>query len=354
MTTYTEVIFNELQGVGGAIGEIVLNRSQVLNSINLSMVHAIYHQLQTWATSNAIKAVVIRAVEGRAFCAGGDIRQTYEQAKSQDIKAINFFRDEYQLNRLIYHFPKPYIAFLNGITMGGGVGISIHGSHRIATEHLMFAMPETGIGFFPDVGGTYFLPRLPGQLGYYLGLTGARLQSDDCVALGIAQHKVAAQSLPALLKELINQPFKHEAKTSVSEIIEQFSTPTQTSPLLQEKEEIDNCFSGKTMEAIMQALQNAKHTICKESLTTLSKKSPTSLKVTLRALNEGRYLEFDACMKQEFRLASHFLESRDFQEGIRAAIIDKDQNPHWQPETLDKVKEPDIAKFFAPLAEELA
>src|SRR3989338_2126316 len=198
MSDDQEVLFEEIAGQGGHLGVITLNRPQILNSLNQTMIDAMYAQLNKWAIAPDIKAVVIRAAPGRAFCAGGDLRFTYERFKNKDPLLSTFFRDEYQLNRLIYHFPKPYIALLDGITMGGGVGISIHGSHRVATENLLFAMPETGIGFFPDVGGTYFLPRLPGRIGYYLGLTGARIKTDDCVTLGISQHKVTRDKLSAL------------------------------------------------------------------------------------------------------------------------------------------------------------
>jgi enoyl-CoA hydratase len=345
-------LFTEVAGKEGNLGLITLNRPAVLNSLNHAMVHAMHAQLKDWAAATHIKAVVIRAAEGRAFCAGGDLRLTYDRIKARDPMMIEFFRDEYQLNRAIFHFPKPYIALLDGITMGGGVGISIHGSHRVATERLMFAMPETGIGFFPDVGGTYFLPRLPGSLGTYLGLTGARLGSDDCVAIGLAQVKVAQQSLTELLDALAECKFGHDARQSVTDTLARFRLDLAPSKLMNEKSEIDKCFSQNTVEQLIEQLQHSTGSFCKDALSILAKKSPTSLKVTLHAMQQ--HLDLDACMRQEYRLVSRFLQGHDFAEGIRAVIIDKDQKPHWQPDTITGVKESEVEKYFAPLQEELA
>ena len=351
--TYNEVLFEEMPGNGGNLGLITLNRPQVLNSLNHAMINALHAQLKFWATADHIKAVVIRAADGRAFCAGGDLRSTFDRFRTHDDTLHMFFRDEYQLNRFIFHFPKPYIALLDGITMGGGVGISIHGSHRVATDRLLFAMPETGIGFFPDVGGTYFLPRLPGKIGFYLGLTGARIGSDDCVALGIAQHKVEREKLSELINALAQEKFSSNAKTSVTEIIDQFKISTQPSPLIEQQSAIDQAFSADTMENILQVLRQSSNKICQEAAVSLISKSPTSLKITLQALREGHQKEFDACMRQEYRLVCRFLQGHDFAEGIRAVIIDKDQSPQWKPNTLEGVTNHEIEKYFAPLAKEL-
>lgn len=350
---FRDVLFDEMAGKDGKLGIITLNRPEVLNSLNHAMVNAMHARLQVWATDSHIKAVVIRAAEGRAFCAGGDLRLTYERIKSHDIKLLEFFHDEYQLNRCIFHFPKPYIALLDGITMGGGVGISVHGSHRVATDRLLFAMPETGIGFFPDVGGTYFLPRLPGKIGFYLGLTGARLASDDCVAIGIAQHKVNREAFDDLLQALAQTPFNKDAKATVSDVINQFHVSTKPSHLLEQQSVIDDCFSPITLEEIEQKLENLENILCKEAGIVLKQKSPTSLKVTLRALLLGKELNFDDCMHQEYRLVAHFLQGHDFLEGIRALIIHKDQKPKWKPSTLQEVTEKEVEKYFAPLDREL-
>jgi enoyl-CoA hydratase len=346
MSVEATVLFDEMPGLGGDIGVITLNRPAALNALNHEMMLLIYPQLQEWAVAKHIKAVVIRPVEGRAFCAGGDIRMAYERRLANDSRVFDFFRDEYQLNRFIFHFPKPYIALLDGITMGGGVGISLHGSHRVATDKLLFAMPETGIGFFPDVGGTYFLPRLPDHIGYYLGLTGARIASDDCVSIGIAQTKIDRASLAPLMQRLADEPFVGDARVAVSNIINEFSIPAEQATLTQYQADIEACFKHRTMEEIEQSLQQLNSTFCQETLTMLAKKSPTSLKVTLRALQEGARLDFDMCMQQEFNLTSHFLHGHDFIEGIRAVIIDKDQQPQWKPTTLAAVTDHDVAAYF--------
>ena len=349
-----DVLFEEMHGVDGHVGIITLNRPEVLNSLNAAMIAAMYPQLKVWADAAAIKAVIIRAAPGRAFCAGGDLRLTHQRYHAKDPALPHFFRDEYQLNRLIHHYPKPYIALLDGITMGGGVGISIHGSHRVATERLLFAMPETGIGFFPDVGGTYFLPRLSGRMGYYLGLTGARLSSDDCVSLTLAQYKVTPSDLPALIEKIAATSLKGDAKAIVSHIIAAFKVAIPPSALLEQQTEIDRCFSFNTMEEVVAALSTATGPACLAAMGALQKKSPTSLKVTLAALHQGAALDFDACMHQEYRLACHFTEGHDFIEGIRAVIIDKDQQPKWRPDTLAGVSPQAVARYFSPTANEPA
>jgi enoyl-CoA hydratase len=355
MDTYTDVLFEEISGNQGNLGVITLNRPEVLNSLNHTMVHAMHARLKIWATANPIKAVVIRAANGRAFCAGGDLRLTYKRYLEHDPALPHFFRDEYQLNQFIFHFPKPYIALLDGMTLGGGVGISIHGSHRVATDSLLFAMPETGIGFYPDVGGSYFLPRLPNKMGFYLGLTGEKIASDDCVAIGIAQQKVARESLPELMNALAQEAFGNDARASVTQIIKRFNMQVKPSRFFGSPiaTAIDTCFSATTMEEIVQSLQYASDPIGKETANILAKKSPASLKITLRALQEGKRMDFDACMRQEYRLSCHFLQGHDFFEGIRAVIIDKDQAPHWNPSTLEGVTQSEVEKYFTPLTEEL-
>lgn len=354
MSSYTEVLFEEMEGREGSLGVITLNRPAVLNSLNHDMIQALYQQLRLWETDNNIKAVLIRAAEGRAFCAGGDLRLTYERMRAKDPRMTSFFHDEYQLNRTIFHYPKPYIAILDGITMGGGVGISMHGSHRIATDRLLFAMPETGIGFFPDVGGSYFLPRLPGQIGFYLGLTGARIASDECAHIGIVQHKMSQDSIPALINELSNAPLKGDANAAVSNLIAGYQVPLKPSQLIEHQHALNQCFGETTMERIMHALQQSDDALCQEALTMLAKKSPASLKIALKAMQEGKHLDFDACMRQEYRLVTRFLLGHDFAEGIRAVIIDKDQKPVWKPNTLESVTEDDVNHHFAPLTQELA
>jgi enoyl-CoA hydratase/carnithine racemase len=347
-----DVLFEEISGKNGALGHIILNRASVLNSLNHGMVKAMHSQLNRWRRASNIKAVVIRAKEGRAFCAGGDLRLTYEYIKEKNANINHFFREEYQLNRAIFHLEKPYIAFLDGITMGGGVGISMHGSHRVVTDKLLFAMPETGIGFFPDVGGTYFLPRMRSAMGIYMGLTGARVKSDEAMYLGIATHKVASHAISAILDELTNSSLDN-GKQSVSDILSSYAEPQKPISLTEHESYIEQIFSKLTMEEIMSRLEKIATPFCLETLSNLKTKSPTSLKVTLSALQKGSKLDFDQCMQQEFRLACRFLQGHDFPEGIRALIIDKDQKPAWDPATLSEVTEKSINDYFTPLAEEL-
>ncbi len=337
--TEAEILFNELPGNGGDIGLITLNRPNVLNALNHTMVNAIQAQLTKWQDNKQIKAVIIQANGDRAFCAGGDLRHIHKSMET-------FFRDEYQLNQTIFHFPKPYIAFLDGIVMGGGVGISIHGSHRVVSDRVLFAMPETGIGFFPDVGGTYFLPRLPKHTGYYLGLTGARIKSDDCVMLGIAQYKIPQTSFYDLRDALVNTAFDKDANVSVTNIINEFSITPDTAPLQPHLTQLDDWFAKNNMEEILQALQNAHDAFANHAIESLNKKSPASLKITLAALQRGKKLDFDECMKMEYQLVRQFLKAHDFKEGIRAVIIDKDQKPQWQPATLSAVTPAMVDAYF--------
>ncbi|HEX4046173.1 MAG TPA: enoyl-CoA hydratase/isomerase family protein [Gammaproteobacteria bacterium] len=340
---YHEVLCEEMPGVGGDLGIITLNRPEVLNSLNHTMIQAIYTQLTAWTTADHIKAVVIRAAAGRAFCAGGDLRFVYHS----DYKTnLALFYVEYQLNSLIFHYPKPYIALLDGITMGGGAGISIYGSHRVATDKLIFAMPETCIGFFPDIGGSYFLPRLPGKLGYYLGLLGVRVNADDCLALGIATHKVTSEVLPEIIEALAAEDFQGDSRAAVMQLLTTFALANTPSKLIEQQAAINECFAGANIEAIVQSLQQSSNGFCMDAGDAMYKKSPTSLKVTLRALQYGEKLNFDACLEQERRLVQHFLQGHDFIEGIRAALIDKDQTPHWLPGRLEEVTEKMVESYF--------
>lgn len=348
----SEIEFEEISGRGGSLGLITLRRQQVLNALNDIMINAINQQLKEWEIANHIKAVVIRAAEGRAFCAGGDIRAVYERKMAHDPKLSEFFRDEYTMNRRIHHYPKPYIALIDGITMGGGVGISVHGSHRVATDRLLFAMPETGIGFYPDVGTTYILSRLPHKIGYYLGLTGARISLSDSAAAGLIDYAVPAEQFPELIYALADTPFEIDDRSTVTRIIKKFSVPMKNSNLLEQANLIEECFSEKTVEKIIAALEQ-NDTWGKEISTLLKTKSPTSLKVTLHALQEAENLDFDDAIQTEFRLTNRFLTGHDFFEGIRAVVVDKDQTPHWEPAKLKDVTQTVLKKYFAPLEMEL-
>lgn len=354
MTLYSEfIIFDEISGRSGNIGTITLNRPKALNALNQNMILALDQQLSQWNEANHIKAIIIRANESRAFCAGGDVRDVYQRKQAGDSDLIHFFRDEYRLNSRIHHFNKPYIALLNGMTMGGGAGISIHGSHRVATKNLIFSMPETGIGFYPDIGATYFLSRLPYKIGFYLGLTGARISYQDCFDVGLIDYCVEEEKFPEIIYALSDAAFTGDSKAIVSEVLQEFSVETQQSNLLVQKEKIMECFAKPTVEEILKALTADGSDWCLETATVIKTKSPTSLKVTLQALQRATELEFDECMEIEYRLTNHFLHGHDFFEGVRAVVIDKDQKPHWQPAHLKDVSPEKVEEYFSALEKEL-
>jgi len=332
----SHIIFTELSGQDGKIGLITLNRPEALNALTYEMITVLEEQLIAWETAQEIKAIVIRAVPGRAFCAGGDLRQLYQQGRNHQV-VEDFFLKEYRLNQYIFHFPKPYIAFLDGITMGGGAGISIHGSHSIATENILFAMPETGIGFFPDIGATYFLSRLQDNAGIYLGLTGTRIGYQECIAMGLVDYYVPSGQLDSLLKAMTEISL---TKDSVSKLIKSFSVEINNQTW-NHKEEIKTAFANTTLEDILKALST------QDIINTIRSKSPTSLKVTLAALITAKNKNFDECIQTEYGLAQHFLKGHDLYEGIRAVLIDKDQKPHWQPAALADVVDEQVAMYFS-------
>jgi enoyl-CoA hydratase len=335
-----EIIFEQR----GAIGLVTLNRPKALNALTHEMCLKLKAQLNAWRPDNAIQSVVIQGAGDRAFCAGGDIRTLYESGKAGTDYAFDFYRDEYLLNAAIKHFPKPYVALIRGFVMGGGVGVSVHGSHRIADETTLFAMPETGIGLFPDVGGSWFLPRMPGELGMYLGLTGARLRTPDALYAGVATHFVPGTKHPALIDRLAEGV---EVDIAVRDV-------TETVPetyLLAHRAKIDTIFAQQSAEDILTAL-DADHTdFADDTAKVIRTKSPTATKLAFRQIREGRALDFDACMRMEYRMVHRVIEGHDFYEGVRATIIDKDGAPKWQPDALSQVSNADIDAYFAPLGQ---
>lgn len=335
----------------GNIGLVTLNRPKALNALTHDMVIELYNQLDEWKNNKDIQAIVIQGAGDKAFCAGGDIRNIYDARIDPELSIKRFFWDEYRLNHRIFHYPKPYIALLDGITMGGGVGVSIHGSYRIATERFVFAMPETSIGFFPDVGGSYFLPRCPGETGTYLGLTGERIKSSDGIYLGLVNYFVSVEKLPDLTDSLATDTLGGKASEKVLHLIKSASSPDGNPTLAEYREDIDQCFKYDSMEEIIEALQHQNNDWSKKTLEVLKTKSPTSLKVTLKQLRNGKKLSFDECLKMEYRMDMRFLKTHDLYEGIRAVIIEKDQKPQWQPSELSKVSNSEVDAYFAPLKE---
>ncbi len=336
----------------GALGIVVLDRQHALNALTREMVRILSRALAAWRDDPAVAAVLVRAVPGRAFCAGGDIRKVIETRDREGVEAASgFFRDEYRMNWRIKNFPKPYVALCDGITMGGGVGISVHGSHRIVTENTLFAMPETGIGFFPDVGGSWFLPRLPGQLGMYLGLTGARAKAADCLYAGIATHYLPAERLALLEEELAAAP-ADRVETVLDQLLADLGEVPEPSPAPLEalRAPIDALYAGEDLFAILEALGSDRSGFGAEQLGILAGKSPFSLRVTCAQLRRGALLaDFAEALQLEYRIVHRFLEGREFAEGVRALLVDKDRNPKWTWPDPQAVPEEAVEACFAPL-----
>ncbi len=345
MSESNEIIFEQKN----QLGVITLNRPKALNALTHEMAIALTDQLNAWAKDDGIKAVLIKGAGEKAFCAGGDVVKLYQEGKAGGDYPYKFYHDEYVGNATIKHFPKPYVAFVDGIVMGGGVGVSVHGSHRIATEKTMFAMPESGIGLFPDVGGTYFLPRCPGELGMYLGLTGARLKGGDVVYAGVATHYMNSQDLEGLENSLASMTFSADPLGDIDQMINVFLGDPGESKIKAEMADINRHFAHDTVEDILESLDADGGEWAVKVAAGLRAKSPTSMKIAARQIREGAKLSFDDCMKLEWRMVNRIIKGKDFYEGVRALLIDKDQNPSWNPANLDDVSQADIDAYFAPL-----
>lgn len=337
----------------GTIGLIALNRPKALNALTHDMCLKMKAQLDAWKDDGDIAYVVVRGNGERAFCAGGDIRSLYESGKAGTPYALDFYRDEYVLNATIKHYPKPYMALMHGIVMGGGVGVSVHGFYRVVNESTVFAMPETGIGLFPDVGGSYFLSRCPGEIGMYLALTGARLKFDDLVYAGIATDVDSDVGFNAIIAALADGELSGNLMSEVTGhyLVRQESEGRGLPPLAQHRESIDRALSGGSVEEILSRLEAGGDDWSKKTADIIRSKSPTATKLAFRQIREGKKLDFDDCMKMEFRMVNRVVAGHDFYEGVRATIIDKDQAPNWQPARLEDVSDKDIDAYFAPLGE---
>jgi len=349
MTAEPDILFDRR----GAAGIVTLNRPQALNAVSLGMVRALAAQLAEWQDDGSVTRVVLTAHGGRAFSAGGDLRGLYDlgQAGRYD-EALSFFREEYRLNAQIKHYRKPYVSLIDGIVMGGGAGISVHGSHRVAGDKFLFAMPEVGIGFFPDIGATWFLTRMPGVLGLYCALTGERLNAADGVETGIATHRVSSSRFAELTEALCGN-------VPVDAVLGAFAEPVGDAPVAALRPVIDRLFAGDGVEKILAALDRAGEgtgpgaEFGRKTAATIRTKSPLSLKVTLRQMLLGKSCDFDQCMRMEFRIVSRVVRGHDLYEGIRAVIVDKDQTPRWQPATLEAVDADEVERHFAPVENEL-
>lgn len=349
VTAQEDILF-ERSGVAGCV---ILNRPQALNAVSHTMVLALTQRLIEWETDPAITRIVVTASGGGAFSAGGDLRELYDLGRiGRYEEALDFFRAEYALNTRIKHYRKPYVALIDGIVMGGGVGISIHGSHRVAGDKFGFAMPEVGIGFFPDIGATWFLPRLPGELGTYCALTGGRLGADDGVPAAIATHRVLSARFADLAQTLCNA-------VPVDAVLSAFAEPNSLGPVLVHQAAIGRLFYHDRVERVLSSLDAAaacngtEAAFARSAASAIRTKSPTSLKLALAQMRRGIKLDFAECMRTEFRIVSRVMRGHDFYEGVRAVIIDKDQTPRWHPASLDVVTAADVEHYFAPLAREL-
>lgn len=327
------------------LGIITLSRPAALNALTFSMIKTLRKQLSAWAEDKDIHAVIMQAEPGKAFCAGGDIRHLYESGLTNPVDPLPFFRDEYQLNLAIHEFPKPYIALMDGITMGGGVGISLHGSHPVAGERFVFAMPETAIGFFPDIGASYLLSRLVEPIGLYLALTGNRLKAEEALSLGLVKHCVAPENWPLIVPYLLESDLSTHAHARVTELLSKMQTKAHNDGM-RDAEIIGDFFNEKSLNAIFTKLEQSDDTWAKDTLANLRQRSPLSLEVTFEQIKRAKTTTLAECLYMDYTLVQHFLRGKDFYEGVRAAIIDKDKNPKWQPDSIGKVSEAMVTAYF--------
>ncbi|MFE0765514.1 enoyl-CoA hydratase/isomerase family protein [Streptomyces smyrnaeus] len=330
-----------LVSTDGRAGRLVLNRPHALNALNREMVDRLTEALEAWERDPAVETVVLSGAGERGLCAGGDIRGIHEDVRrGGGAESARFWAAEYRLNARIAHYPKPYVALMDGVVMGGGVGVSAHGDVRVVTERAKVAMPETGIGFVPDVGGTWLLSRAPGELGTHLALTAGAVGASDALLCGLADHFVPAERLAEFAAAL--------AHTPPADAVARYAATAPAAELARHREWIDACYSADSVPEILRRLRDHGGTAAKEAAAAIESKSPTSLKVTLAALRRARGLSsLEEALNQEYRTSVAALSSPDFAEGVRAQLIDKDRRPRWSPATLDEVTEEQVARHFA-------
>ncbi len=338
----------------GGLGLVTLNRPKAMNALTHGMALALEAQLDAWAEDGAVAVVAIRGAGDRAFAAGGDIRALYDAGQQGGRRNFRFFADEYRLNAKVKRYPKPYVGLMDGVVMGGGVGISVHGSRRVAGDRTVFAMPETGIGLFPDVGATWFLPRLPGQTGMWLGLTGARLKTADAVACGVCDLHVPSDAIDDVIDGLSRiEPGGPKPLDAIDDVLAAFArAPNGDTVLDRHARQIDGCFAGDSVEAVLAALEAEGSDWSAGQRAAILTKSPTSTRIAFQQIREGARLLYEDCMRLEYRLARFCMTHHDFYEGVRATIIDKDGKPRWRPATLAEATAAFVAEAFAPLGDE--
>lgn len=328
----------------GAVGRLRLNRPKALHALNPAMCEGMLAALEGWRSDAGVAAVLIDHAEGRGFCAGGDIRLLSESGAGDGVAARAFFHTEYRLNHRLFTYAKPTVAFMDGVTMGGGVGIALPCRWRVATENTRFAMPETGIGLFPDVGGGWYLSRLPGRIGQFLALTGHRLDGAEAHALGLATHYLPAAALEEAKAAIVADPQGIEA------VLDRLAVAPPPARLLEQRAAIDRLFASDTLEDVFAALAADDSAFAAEQLAVLRTKSPQTMKVSLRLLYDGGLMQsFADEMVQEYAVASRVVQRHDFLEGVRAVLVDKDHAPRWQPATPEDVTDHLIDQIFAPL-----
>jgi enoyl-CoA hydratase len=324
--------------VRGRLGHLTLNRPRQINALSVELIDLMSAQLAEWADDDAVELVLVRGAGDRGLSAGGDIKALYAGIVSAEGPG-DFFSHEYTMNAAIAHYPKPYVAIMDGITMGGGVGISGHGSVRVVTERTQVAMPETAIGLFPDVGALYLLARCPGELGTHLALTGTRLNGPQTIAAGLADHYLPSAEIPALIQRL-------EAGAAALDGAPWQPPPADLPGADVDRGWIDECYAGDSAQDILDRLRAHADPAAQQAAATIAAMSPTSVKVTLAAIRRAAELTVDQVLAQDLTLIGHFLEHPDLREGIRAQVIDKDRSPKWDPSTLDDVSDAEVASYF--------
>ncbi len=333
----------------GSAGIIRLNRPKAINAVTLEMFHDIDKALDAFEADPAVAVIVLEGAGERGLCAGGDIRALWESSKVKGDLGKILWRDEYILNARIKKFPKPYVAFMDGIVMGGGVGLSAHSAHRVVTEKTKLAMPEVGLGFFPDVGGTWLLSHSPGEIGTYFGLTGQTMNGPDAIHAGFADAVVPSAKLAAL-REALTKVRPGATSAEVKALIAGFATGETAGPVAAMEGKIDGWFAHDRMEDIIAALQRDGSELALSTLKTLSEKSPRGMVVTLKLLRLARTSRsLEECLVREYRAALEVFASDDFREGVRAAVIDKDRSPKWSPPRIDDVTPAMVAPYFAEI-----
>ena len=338
--TEPQVMFDER----GGGGRITLNRPKAINALNHAMVREIAPQLDAWAADESIDTVLLVGAGERGLCAGGDIVSIYHDAKDGGTGTKDFWREEYILNAAIARFSKPYVAIMDGVVMGGGVGLSAHANTRIVTERSKIAMPEVGIGFIPDVGGTYLLARAPGELGTHLALTTARMDAADAIAAGFADHFMPSENLEKFYQAL--------ESGSVSDALSEFTEPAPESTLAGARAWIDEAYSADTVEEILVRLRRSAASEAQKAAGDIESKSPVALKVTLKSLRSAAQASsLEQVLNEEYRVSLASLSSHDLVEGIRAQVVEKDRNPAWSPATLADVTQDDVDRYFEPLGD---